>query len=286
MMTFILFRSFNLTSIFLDKQRLGKQRIEARMILDILMGNIKSKAWTQHPITKSWQYFIMDDNYNSILNKSYKEYTIRALKYYINCIINSFIRKGCTNNYEIWEIKCDSCLCFTKKCKNKYIKHKCSICGKDFKLYLPWWTYWKPYIQSNIASLLRKNPTYYQKFIKKLKYDKRYSDYGYIWPNTINKLNYMNSFKIASPIMLDNVNIIYCQAIIKNGKRLGEKCGNIVRNKKYTPDNERQFCGMHKTKYNEKVCNALKINGDLCGKKFKSNFDYCGIHIKKYLLIK
>lgn len=280
-MTFITFPSFNLTAIFLDKQRLGKQRLEARTILDILMGLSKSKSWSQHPITKSWRYFIL--NGDDKLNEKYIEYSIRALKYYINCMLRGFVRKGCKNSYDVWPIICDDCLSVHEPCTNAYKLYRCSQCKRYFKLYLPWWTYWKPYINSNIASLLRKNPVYYQKHVKRMKFDDTYLQYGYIWPISININNVKIPKSMASPIMLENQNAVYCKAIIQTGKRAGDKCGNIVRTTSTTLEKDSLLCGVHRTKYAEKICTQLTGKGLPCGKKFKSSYPYCGIHMRKQL---
>ena len=58
----------------LDRQRLGKQRIEARQILQTLRGD--TSGWKHHPAVKMW--------------KSYE----RALCYYGIAICNEWIARG------------------------------------------------------------------------------------------------------------------------------------------------------------------------------------------------
>ena len=41
------------TAKILDNRRLGKQRIEALQILNILLGETKSTAWKNHPATRN-----------------------------------------------------------------------------------------------------------------------------------------------------------------------------------------------------------------------------------------
>ena len=57
MQTFLPYNSFTDTARVLDYRRLGKQRIEAKQILSILLGETTSKAWTNHPAVKMWKGF-------------------------------------------------------------------------------------------------------------------------------------------------------------------------------------------------------------------------------------
>lgn len=53
MQTFIPLPSFQESAQCLDRQRLGKQRVEVLTILRTLLG--KSTAWRNHPNVKMWQ---------------------------------------------------------------------------------------------------------------------------------------------------------------------------------------------------------------------------------------
>ena len=56
MQTFLPYASFRDSAKVLDNKRLGKQRIEARMILEILNDGSASKSrWRNHPAVKLWQ---------------------------------------------------------------------------------------------------------------------------------------------------------------------------------------------------------------------------------------
>ena len=55
MQTFLPFPSFEQTAKVLDYRRLGKQRVEAKQILAILLGETKSSRWTNHPAVKMWE---------------------------------------------------------------------------------------------------------------------------------------------------------------------------------------------------------------------------------------
>lgn len=53
MNTFLPFPSFAASVAVLDDQRLGKQRLECRQLLDTLRG--RSQAWVNHPCTRMWR---------------------------------------------------------------------------------------------------------------------------------------------------------------------------------------------------------------------------------------
>lgn len=79
MNTFLPYESFPAAVAALDWKRLGKQRVEAMQILNILEGRNKGKAWTHHPAVLMWQ------GYEA------------SLKYYLRCTIEEWIRRGYNN---------------------------------------------------------------------------------------------------------------------------------------------------------------------------------------------
>ena len=48
----------------LDSRRLGKQRVEAHQILNILLNRTKTKGWRNHPAVKMWKGHVNALNYN------------------------------------------------------------------------------------------------------------------------------------------------------------------------------------------------------------------------------
>ena len=80
MQTFLPYKSFNESFKVLDYRRLGKQRVEAFQILNILLGRTETKGWINHPATKMW--------------KGYEN----ALKQYHNECIDHWIARGYNNN--------------------------------------------------------------------------------------------------------------------------------------------------------------------------------------------
>lgn len=53
MQTFLPHPDFIDSAYVLDRQRLGKQRVEVKQIFNALEGN--SKGWTNHPATRMWR---------------------------------------------------------------------------------------------------------------------------------------------------------------------------------------------------------------------------------------
>lgn len=53
MQTFMPAPTFSGSLVVLDRQRLGKQRVEAKQLLRALRG--ESKGWVNHPATKMWR---------------------------------------------------------------------------------------------------------------------------------------------------------------------------------------------------------------------------------------
>ena len=85
MQTFLPYSSFIKTFKCLDYRRLGKQRVEAYQILNILLDRTDRKGWRNHPAVKMW--------------KGYEN----ALKQYHNECIKEWIYRGYNNNmkYEL-----------------------------------------------------------------------------------------------------------------------------------------------------------------------------------------
>jgi len=71
----------------LDSRRLGKQRVEAHQILNILLGRTDTKGWRTHPAVKMW-----------------KGYT-NALKKYFNESLIEWTSRGYKNNMKFEKIR-------------------------------------------------------------------------------------------------------------------------------------------------------------------------------------
>ena len=83
MQTFLPHSSFKDTFKVLDYKRLGKQRVEAHQILNILLDRTKTKGWRSHPIVQMW--------------KGYES----ALQLYFNLCVKEWIKRGYNNNMKL-----------------------------------------------------------------------------------------------------------------------------------------------------------------------------------------
>jgi hypothetical protein len=84
MQTFLPYPDFGESVRCLDYRRLGKQRVEAKQLLNILTGESKTNGWRNHPACKMW--------------KGRHE----ALALYMNYCINEWIGRGYNNTMELW----------------------------------------------------------------------------------------------------------------------------------------------------------------------------------------
>jgi hypothetical protein len=128
MQTFLPFPDFKVSVKCLDNKRLGKQRVEAKQILDVLEG--RKEGWKNHPAVKMW--------------KGYEE----ALKFYINCCIDEWIsrknKKGepFKNTMEYYHTVLDD---------EEYLEY-------------PWWFGKDKFHESHRSNLLRKDYSFYSKY--------------------------------------------------------------------------------------------------------------------------
>ena len=86
MQTFLPYSNFNRSLHSLDWRRLGKQRVEAHQVLNVLLGRTNTQGWRNHPITRMWA------GYES------------ALKLYFNLCVQEWVRRGYNNNMELEDV--------------------------------------------------------------------------------------------------------------------------------------------------------------------------------------
>ncbi len=55
MQTFLPYKSFTESAGCLDYKRLGKQRVETKQLLNVLLGLSTGKGWKNHPAAKMWK---------------------------------------------------------------------------------------------------------------------------------------------------------------------------------------------------------------------------------------
>lgn len=123
MQTFVPYGSdFNSNAQVLDRQRLGKQRVEAWQILNAIRG--LSKGWVNHPATVMW--------------RNYPE----ALAYYGLSMCDEWIARG-----------------YNDTMQNRFIS---LIDNSIFRVELPLWIDEENIVISHRSNLIRKRPDIYQ----------------------------------------------------------------------------------------------------------------------------
>ena len=115
MQTFLPVANFKESAKILDYRRLGKQRVEARQILNALQG--KSKGWVKHPATKMWRGFEP------------------ALEQYLREMILEWKSRGYNNSMEIPEEKSQILYPLWFKDENFHAAHRSNLLRKKPEYY-------------------------------------------------------------------------------------------------------------------------------------------------------
>lgn len=127
MQTFLPYADFEKSMKCLDYRRLGKQRVEAKQLLDLLRRVQKITkderyvSWSNHPAARMWQ--------------GYED----ALASYTNEAIIEWVRRGYVNSMQLEKLPRE-------------------------KIVMPWWMGQKRFHSSHRSRLLAKEPTYYGQF--------------------------------------------------------------------------------------------------------------------------
>ena len=117
MQTFLPHKSFKKSFKVLDYRRLGKQRVEAKQILNVLLERTDTKGWRNHPITKMWA------GYES------------ALQLYFNLCVQEWVRRGYNNNMEFAKITDDIVYPHWLGDKSFHSSHRANLLRKDLEYY-------------------------------------------------------------------------------------------------------------------------------------------------------
>lgn len=117
MQTFLPYANLKKSLKVLDSRRLGKQRVEAFQILNILLNRTDRKGWKNHPAVKMWAGY---EN---------------ALKLYLNKAIKLWISKGYNNTMKLEVI--DGNICFPSWFGKKefHASHRGNLLRKDSEHY-------------------------------------------------------------------------------------------------------------------------------------------------------
>ena len=125
MQTFLPYADFKKTSKCLDYKRLGKQRVEAMQIINLLEQHdngedISKLPWGNHPAVRMWIGHT------------------EALKLYYNIIVQEWINRGYKNNMKCYDVKLGNNERFTPEWfgrKDFHDAHKSKLLQKDYKYY-------------------------------------------------------------------------------------------------------------------------------------------------------
>ena len=123
MQTFLPYRDFKQSFRILDYRRLGKQRVEAHQILNVLLGRTTTKGWVNHPITKMW--------------KGYEP----ALQLYFNMCVEEWVNRGYNNNMLLEDITEPIIYPHWLGNKSFHSSHRANLLRKDYEFYSTYkWT--------------------------------------------------------------------------------------------------------------------------------------------------
>jgi hypothetical protein len=117
MQTFLPYPSFNKSFKVLDYRRLGKQRVEAMQILNILLNRTERPGWRNHPIVRMWN--------------GYEP----ALQLYHNLCITEWIKQGYNNNMKLEVITEPIIFPHWLGDKSFHASHRANLLRKDYGYY-------------------------------------------------------------------------------------------------------------------------------------------------------
>ncbi len=115
--TFIPYADFDKCAKVLDNKRLGKQRVEAKQILNILLNATKTKGWRRHPVVLMWTGYE------------------KALMVYYNKIVQEWIRRGFRNTMPFYIVKGRISYPWFIGNKSVHLSHQANLLRKDYTYY-------------------------------------------------------------------------------------------------------------------------------------------------------
>lgn len=117
MQTFLPYPDVEKSLKVLDNKRLGKQRVEAFQILNVLLNRTNKKGWRNHPAVRMW-----------------KGHT-NALKFYLNEAVKEWEKRGFRNNMVLEKIH--GKIVFPSWFRNKkfHASHRSNLLRKNKEYY-------------------------------------------------------------------------------------------------------------------------------------------------------
>jgi len=116
MQTFLPYSCFKASAVCLDYRRLGKQRVEAMQLHNILTNRTTTKGWRSHPALKMWEGYAP------------------ALAHYMNICIDEWRERGYKSTMEKRD---DSNLVMPPWLEDPriHLSHRSNLLRKDEKFY-------------------------------------------------------------------------------------------------------------------------------------------------------
>lgn len=159
MNTFLPLSTFAESAACLDRQRLGKQRVEARQILECLLG-VGSTHWRNHPAVRMWAgYEGPLVIYGITICQEWIRRGYRDTQTEVFLRLSSLVPGIHANPTQTW-----------------------------FSGPMPWWLGWESFHASHRSNLLRKMPEHYLQF----KWEEP-AGLPYIWPTERERARKINA---------------------------------------------------------------------------------------------
>ena len=117
MQTFLPYSNFTKSLKVLDYLGLGKHRVEAKQILNVLLDRTTTKGWRNHPIVRMW------DGYAP------------SLQLYHNLCITEWINQGYNNNMLLEDITEDIVYPHWLGNEKFHSSHRANLLRKDYGYY-------------------------------------------------------------------------------------------------------------------------------------------------------
>ena len=139
MQTFLPYPDFSMTAKALDWRRLGKQRVEARQVIETLIG--VSKGWANHPAVRMWRGHEA------------------ALALYLKAIIDEWVSRGYRNEAQSVQVLDDGHVAVHFGGRPGIVLGYCRN-----PIAMPSWLGDAAFHASHRSNLLRKDHVWYGKF--------------------------------------------------------------------------------------------------------------------------
>lgn len=117
MQTFLPYKDFKKSVQSLDYRRLGKQRVEAHQILNIILNRTESKGWRNHPAVLMWKC------------------CPNSLKLYFNICLDEWEKRGYRNNMPREIIRGKVVYPDWLGNRKFHAAHRSNLLRKDYKYY-------------------------------------------------------------------------------------------------------------------------------------------------------